>query len=87
MRTLGKRLDMSDREIRRDLEKGDTADFSNTTLWKQTFILADKMAGKRVPREMLPGIKLESPKITRNLTTAWFAQRVNSRYQQCMTRR
>ena len=87
VRTLGKRLDMSDREIRRDLEKGDTADFSNTTLWKQTFILADKMAGKRVPREMLPGIKLESPKITRNLTTAWFAQRVNSRYQQCMTRR
>lgn len=87
VRTLGKRLDMSDREIRRDLEKGDTAGFSDTTLWKQTFILADKMAGKRVPREMLPGIKLESPKITRNLTTAWFAQRVNSRYQQCMTRR
>jgi outer membrane murein-binding lipoprotein Lpp len=87
VRSLSKQLDMSNREIRRDLEKGDTADFAKSTLWKQTFILADKMAGKRLPREMLPGIKLESPKITRNLTTAWFAQRVNGRYQQCLTRR
>ncbi|ORM65945.1 DUF1615 domain-containing protein [Pantoea rodasii] len=87
VRTLSKQLDMSDREIRRDLVKGDSESFSNSTLWKQTFILADKMAGKRLPREMLPGIKLESPKITRNLTTAWFAQRVNGRYQQCLTRR
>ena len=87
VRTLSKQLDMSNREIRRDLEKGDSESFSNSTLWKQTFILADKMAGKRLPREMLPGIKLESPKITRNLTTAWFAQRVNGRYQQCLTRR
>ena len=66
VRTLSKQLDMSNSEIRRDLEKGDTESFSNSTLWKQTFILADKMAGKRLPREMLPGIKLESPKITRN---------------------
>lgn len=87
VRTLSKSLDMSPREIRRDLEKGDSVSFSDTTLWKQVFTLADKMAGKPVPREMLPGIKLESPKITRNLTTAWFAQRVNSRYQQCLTRR
>ena len=78
---------MSNLEIRRDLEKGDSLSFGDSTLWKQTFLLADKMAGTRLPREMLPGIKLESPKITRNLTTAWFAQRVNSRYQQCVTRR
>ena len=87
VRTLAKQLDMSPREIRRDLEKGDSESFSDSTLWKQTFLLADKMAGKRLPREVLPGIKLESPKITRNLTTAWFAQRVDGRYQQCLTRR
>lgn len=87
VRTLAKQIDMSQREIRRDLEKGESADFSDSELWKQVFILADKMAGRKLPREMLPGIKLESPKITRNLTTAWFAKRVDGRYQQCMTRR
>jgi len=87
VRTLAKQIDMSDSEIRRDLEKGEKAEFSDSTLWRQVFTLADKMAGRRLPREMLPGIKLESPKITRNLTTAWFAQRVDSRYQQCLSRR
>jgi hypothetical protein len=86
VRTLAKRLDMSNSEIRDDLEQGEKAEFSNSDVWKQVFALADKMAGRRLPREMLPGIKLESPKITRNLTTAWFAQRVDSRYQQCMSR-
>ena len=35
---------------------------------------------------VLPGITLNSPKITRNLTTAWFAQRVDERRQRCMNR-
>ncbi|MBE5250896.1 DUF1615 domain-containing protein [Mixta mediterraneensis] len=87
VRTLAKRIDMSNSEIRDDLEKGEQADFSDSDVWKQVFTLADKMAGRRLPREMLPGIQLESPKITRKLTTAWFAQRVDSRYQQCLLRR
>ncbi|KQN56963.1 MULTISPECIES: DUF1615 domain-containing protein [unclassified Erwinia] len=86
LRTLGKRLDYSDRAIRRALERGDSADFEKSDLWQAVFALADKDAGKRLPREVLPGIKLESPKITRNLTTAWFAQRVNGRYEACLKR-
>ena len=87
VRTLSAQIDMSHRAIRRDLEKGDKPEFEKSKLWQQVFALADKQAGRRTAREMLPGIRLESPKITRNLTTAWFAQRVNSRYQQCMARR
>lgn len=87
VRTLSKQIDMSNSDIRRDLEKGEKESFSDSELWKQVFTLADKMASRKLPREMLPGIKLESPKITRNLTTAWFAQRVDSRYQQCLSRR
>lgn len=86
VRTLATRLDMGNSAIRQALEKSQTLAFEKTTLWQQVFALADKDAGKRVPREMLPGIKLESPKITRNLTTAWFAQRVNGRYQSCLAR-
>jgi hypothetical protein len=33
---------------------------------------------------MIPSIRLDSPKITRKLTTAWFATRVDARYQRCM---
>lgn len=87
VRTLATQIDMSSRAIRRDLEKGDKPEFEESELWKQVFALADQQGGRKMPREMLPGIKLESPKITRNLTTAWFAQRVNSRWQQCMARR
>jgi len=79
-------LGMSDGAIRSALDKGETLAFEKTDLWQEVFARADKNAGKRLPREMLPGIKLESPKITRNLTTAWFAQRVDSRYQSCLAR-
>ncbi|WP_296252435.1 DUF1615 domain-containing protein [Pseudomonas sp. UBA4194] len=86
VRRLGNRLSLGDRDIRRGLEEGETLAFEETTLYRRVFALADKTAGKPVPRAVLPGIKLESPKITRNLTTAWFAQRVDERRARCMRR-
>ncbi|PLR36047.1 DUF1615 domain-containing protein [Chimaeribacter coloradensis] len=86
VRTLGKTLDLSEREIRRALEQGEEQGFADTALYRKVYARADKLAGKRVPRAVLPGITLESPKITRKLTTAWFANRVNDRYQRCMTK-
>lgn len=86
VRTLAPKLGMSEREIRRDLELGDKREFTQSELYTKVFALAERSAGKSMPRAMLPGITLHSPKITRQLTTAWFAQRVDERYQRCLTR-
>lgn len=77
---------MSDGDIHRALKQGDALSFEETALYKQVFTLAEKKTGKRMAREMLPGIQLESPKITRNLTTAWFAKRVDDRRARCMNK-
>ncbi|MGB7758144.1 MAG: DUF1615 domain-containing protein [Salinisphaera sp.] len=83
---LADRLGLSDDDIHAALKEGESPDFANTAVYRRVFALADKQAGKRVPRAILPGIKLDSPKITRDLTTAWFAKRVESRWKQCMAR-
>ncbi|SNY61542.1 DUF1615 domain-containing protein [Enterobacter sp. CC120223-11] len=83
---LASKLDMSTREIHQQLQKGDSQGFEETELYKGVYRLAEAKAGKALVREMLPGIQLESPKITRNLTTAWFAKRVDERRASCMAR-
>jgi Protein of unknown function (DUF1615) len=85
-RTLADRIEMSATEIRRDLEQGRDEDFSESKLYRRVFELADKARGRPVPRAVVPNIRLKSAKITRNLTTEWFAQRVNTRYKQCLAR-
>jgi hypothetical protein len=85
-RKLATRVDLSEREIRRDLERGEDDGFERTKLYERAFELAEKAAGKPLPRAVVPKIKLASPKITRQLTTEWFANRVNDRYESCLAR-
>ena len=87
VRTLRLQLDMDDRAIRRVLEQGDTQAFEDTDLYRRVFALAEAAERKPLPRAVLPGIALHSPKITRRLTTAWFAKRVDDRWRRCMARR
>ena len=82
--SIASRVNMSKQAIHQSLLKGDSADFAQTDLYHRVFTLADKQAGKRQPRAVLPGIQLKSPTITRNLTTAWFAKRVDDREQACV---
>ena len=84
VRALGSELQLDDRAIRQALERGGRLDFGDTALYEKVYALAEARAAKPLPRAMIPGIKLESPKITRALTTAWFATRVDERYQRCM---
>ncbi|MHC9084855.1 DUF1615 domain-containing protein [Luteimonas sp. RIT-PG2_3] len=86
LRTLAGDLRLGDREIRNALERGHQLEFDDTELQARLYALAEARAGKPLPRAMIPGIKLESPKITRDLTTAWFATRVDERYRRCLQR-
>ncbi|WP_370526736.1 DUF1615 domain-containing protein [Pantoea sp. Tr-811] len=85
-RKLGVKLGLRNPQIRSQLALGDRLAFEDSTLYHGVFALADAAAGKAVPRAVLPGIQLKSPKITRKLTTAWFAGRVDERYQRCLKR-
>jgi hypothetical protein len=86
VRKIGSKLDMNDAAIRHDLEREKDESFTNTKLYKRVFALADEGRKQPLSRAFLPKIKLESAKITRSLTTEWFAKRVNQRYEQCLAR-
>jgi len=86
VQTLAKRLDLSNSQIHRALEQGEEEEFGRSKVYLRVFDLADAQAGKALPRAVLPKISLHSPKITRQLTTEWFATRVDQRYQSCLAR-
>ncbi len=85
-RVLAHRIALNNEDIRRDLDFEKAPSFEQTRLYARVFGLADKVTGKPAPRAVLPQISLHSPKITRNLTTEWFANRVEGRYQTCLQR-
>jgi len=82
---IAAKLDMSRPQIRRDLLLEKTIAFGRSPLFNRVFELADKQ-GKPMPRQAMPQIDLKSPKITRKLTTEWFARRVDGRYRSCLGR-
>ena len=84
--SLAPQLGMDASAIRDQLREGDEARFDDSELHRRVFELADRRAGRALPRAVVPRIDLESPKITRKLTTAWFADRVQARYQRCVNR-
>ena len=84
--TLADKLAMTPGEIHRGLSDAHRLRFEDSTLYTRVFELADNRNGKPLPRATLPRIRLHSPKITRKLTTEWFATRVNRRYNRCMAK-
>jgi hypothetical protein len=79
------KLDMSRPQIRRDLLLEKSAAFGRSPLFNRVFELAEK-GGRPLPRQAMPQIDLKSPKISRKLTTEWFARRVEGRYRTCLNR-
>jgi hypothetical protein len=84
VRSLAGPLGMDERAIRRELERSDSADFERSPLLTNVFALAEQRSGRTLQRAVIPRIVLQSPKITRRLTTEWFARRVEERYKRCL---
>lgn len=82
-RSLGSALGMDERAIRHELERSTAEDFDRSPLLARVMALAEARSGQPQPRAVLPRIVLKSPKITRRLTTEWFARRVDERYRRC----
>lgn len=85
LRTIARRLDLGEAAIRRDLRAEKSAEFARTRLYTRVYELAGEL-GRPAPRAVLPQIPLNSPKITRPLTSEWFAGRVDARHQACLKR-
>lgn len=79
-------LQIDDAAIRDALRKGRSRGFEDTALYREVYAIAERKAGGELARARVPQIDLKSPKITRKLTTAWFADRVNTRWNACMAR-
>ncbi len=86
-RSLGARLNLSDHAIHEALDKGKSQEFEQTALYQRVFALAEQLSGHTLARALVPRIELHGPKISRHLTTEWYANRVNARFERCLNRR
>lgn len=80
---LVRRLNFSPDQIRSALAQGRVEAFERTALYRRVFALAERTVGHPLPRAMVPQIELHGPKLTRKLTTAWYARRVDERFERC----
>ena len=84
VRTQAARLSLSEAAIHSALTQGRAYSFETTVLYTRVFALAERKAGRSLPRAMVPQIKLAGPKIKRKLTTDWYAHRVDERFKRCL---
>lgn len=86
-RSIAARLELDERGISAALNQGRSHEFERTALYRQVFATADRINGRPVPRAVIPNIELHGAKLSRTLSTDWYAHRVNSRFRRCMATR
>jgi hypothetical protein len=84
LRALGPRLELNNDSMHAALEQAKTQDFDRTQTYLRVFALAEQEHHQSLPRTIVPRIELHGPKITRKLTTEWYATRVNARFEACL---
>lgn len=74
---------LTSEQIRRDLLEEKSLAFEQTQTYRAV-LAAEQGAGRTAEYARLPDLALDSPKLTRPLSTAWFAHAVDRRYQRCL---
>lgn len=77
---------LSASQVRRDARLEKTAEFERTKTWAAVRRVYAEQKRKTAAYARLPEVTLHSPKLQRDLTTAWFAKAVDKRYQACLAR-
>jgi hypothetical protein len=83
LRGLGDRIGLSEAQIAQELQSAHDPAFERTDLYQRVFALAERSHKSHLPRASIPKIQLTGPKISRGLTTEWYARRVDGRYREC----
>jgi hypothetical protein len=86
MLAFAKKAELSEHEVRMAAGREKTEEFEETKMWEKVREAWEKEKKKKPPYAIIPTVKLNSPKITGNRTTAWFAKSVDRRYQNCLKR-
>jgi hypothetical protein len=82
LRSLG--LPLNDKAIRAGLLKEKESAFRDGELYGRVASAYAAKTGKAPPHAMVPQIRLESPKLSKHMTTERFARAVMRRYERCM---
>lgn len=78
------KLGMNEAEVLDNLKHEKSPDFVETKVYQSVFSLAESKFGKTLPKEIIPNIRLNSPKIKSKFTTEEFARKVKDRYIKCL---
>jgi hypothetical protein len=75
---------LSDRQLRDDAHQEKTPALEDTDTYRAIKTVYAAQLGTPPDYATLPQVEIESPKVRRKLSTAWFAQGVDRRYQSCL---
>lgn len=78
--------DLTDADLIRDARREKEPSFEDTDLWTRVRATYRSKLGKTPAYARMPDLALDSPKITKPRTTAWFAESVDRRYRECLQR-
>jgi len=78
------KLGLADSALRADLERSTSHGFRHTETYGRVTRAYAARTGNKPPYAMIPQIRLESPKLSKHMTTERFARAVMRRYERCM---